>query len=395
MKICWFNDNQLGLVEGDMVSDVSAALKALPAPRYPAPRGDTLIANLAQARAEIAKVAPSAKKYPVASVRFLSPVANPTKIIGVPVNYLKHIEEAREQKDVFTGKLSGRRSQDQGLFLKSNSSLVGAGEGVKLRFLDRRSDHEMELGVIIGKIANNVSEADALNYVAGYCIALDMVVRGAEDRSFRKSIDTYSVAGPWMVTADEISDPGQSAIQSCRERRSEAGIQHRMDDHQHPQADLMGVAVVHALSRRPDHDRHLRRRVARDAGRHHALRDRENRRDGREGDGGLADFDRPAFVFGPFRHRAVVELRRTVQNLRQHEPIGRGLMAGVAIVDDRLWRNVTEQRSEFRRRASAVWLLDRNARCGRDAVTPACALPAWPADFSRGPRNKPLTGCRA
>ena len=65
----------------------------------------------------------------------------------------------------------------------------------------------MELGVIIGKVANNISEADALDYVAGYCIALDMVVRGAEERSFRKSIDTYSVAGPWMVTADEIPNP--------------------------------------------------------------------------------------------------------------------------------------------------------------------------------------------
>ena len=206
MKIGWFNDNQLGLIEGDTVSDVSAALKVLPAPRYPAPKGDMLIANLHAVRAEIAKVAPAAKKYPVSSVKFLSPIANPTKIIGVPVNYLKHIEEAREQKDVFTGKYQGG-VQDQGLFLKSNSSLVGPGEGVKLRFLDRRSDHEMELGVIIGKAANNVSEADALDYVAGYCIALDMVVRGAEDRSFRKSIDTYSVAGPWMVTADEIPNP--------------------------------------------------------------------------------------------------------------------------------------------------------------------------------------------
>ena len=123
------------------------------------------------------------------------------------MNYLKHIEEAREQKEVFTGRYQGG-VEEQGLFLKSNSSLVGAGEGVKLRFLDRRSDHEMELGVIIGKVANNVSEADALNYVGGYCIALDMVVRGKEDRSFRKSIDTYSVAGPWIVTADEIPDPG-------------------------------------------------------------------------------------------------------------------------------------------------------------------------------------------
>jgi 2,4-didehydro-3-deoxy-L-rhamnonate hydrolase len=207
MKICWFGDNQLGLVEGDVVCDVSAALRALPAPRYPAPKGDPLIANLPRIREEIHKVAPGAKKIPIKDVRFLSPVASPTKIIGTPVNYLKHIEEAAAQRDVFTGRYQGG-IEEQGLFLKATSSLVGPGEGVKLRFLDRRTDHEMELGVVIGKFANNIPEARALDYVAGYCIALDMVVRGSEDRSFRKSIDTYAVAGPWLVTADEVPDPG-------------------------------------------------------------------------------------------------------------------------------------------------------------------------------------------
>jgi 2,4-didehydro-3-deoxy-L-rhamnonate hydrolase len=207
MKICWFGDNQLGLVEGDLVRDVSGALKALPAPRYPAAKGDTLIANLPLIRAEIQKLAPTAKAIPVKDVRFLSPVANPTKIIGTPVNYLKHIEEAAAQREVFTDRYQGG-IEEQGLFLKATSSLVGAGEGVRLRFPDRRSDHEMELGVVIGRLANNITEAQALDYVAGYCIALDMVVRGSEDRSFRKSIDTYAVAGPWLVTADEIPDPG-------------------------------------------------------------------------------------------------------------------------------------------------------------------------------------------
>ncbi len=194
MKICWFDDNKLGLVEGDMVSDVSAALKVLPAPQYPAPKGDLLIANLDKVRTEIAKVAPGAKKVPVSSVRFLSPVANPTKIIGVPVNYLKHVQEAKEQVHVFTARHHGH-DPGAGLFLKSTSSLIGPSEPVKLRFPDRRSDHEMEIGVIIGKVADRVSEADALNYVAGYCIALDMVVRGSEDRSFRKSIDTLFGGG--------------------------------------------------------------------------------------------------------------------------------------------------------------------------------------------------------
>ena len=95
-----------------------------------------------------------------------------------------------------------------GLFLKANSSLVGPGEGIGLWHLERRNDHEVELAVVIGKRANNVSREDALQYVAGYSIGLDISIRGQEDRSFRKSPDSYTVLGPWLVTADEIPDPG-------------------------------------------------------------------------------------------------------------------------------------------------------------------------------------------
>jgi len=95
-----------------------------------------------------------------------------------------------------------------GLFLKACSSLVGAGEGIAVRKLDRRTDHEIELAVVIGKTASNVSRTDALSHVAGYGIGLDITIRGSEDRSFRKSPDSYSVLGPWLVTADEIPDPG-------------------------------------------------------------------------------------------------------------------------------------------------------------------------------------------
>jgi len=96
---------------------------------------------------------------------------------------------------------------DAGLFLKSPTSLIGPDETINVRFPDRRTDHELELGLIIGKTCSDVSRNDALNYVAGYAIALDMTVRGKEDRSFRKSIDGYSVLGPWLVTADEIPNP--------------------------------------------------------------------------------------------------------------------------------------------------------------------------------------------
>jgi 2-keto-4-pentenoate hydratase/2-oxohepta-3-ene-1,7-dioic acid hydratase in catechol pathway len=67
----------------------------------------------------------------------------------------------------------------------------------------------VELAFVIGKTANNVSRDDALRYVAGYSIGLDVSIRGSEDRSLRKSADTYTVLGPWLVTADEIPNPGE------------------------------------------------------------------------------------------------------------------------------------------------------------------------------------------
>ncbi len=90
---------------------------------------------------------------------------------------------------------------------------MGPGEGVAIRKPDRRTDHEVELAFVIGKEARDVPKEDALSYVAGYCIGLDITIRGSEDRSFRKSPDSYSVLGPWLVTADEIPDPGQLDLQ--------------------------------------------------------------------------------------------------------------------------------------------------------------------------------------
>jgi 2,4-didehydro-3-deoxy-L-rhamnonate hydrolase len=206
MRICWFNDNRLGLVKGGQVFDVSKVLEKLPKPTYPAAKGgDPLIVHLDHLRGDI-EAAATGTGVPVASVKFLSPVASPSKIIGTPTNYTDHIAEASQQRAVFTGRYSGS-IDEQGLFLKANSALIGAGETVKLRFPERRTDHEMELGIIIGKKASNIREEDALSYVGGYAIALDMVVRGSQDRSMRKSIDTYAVLGPWLVTADEIPDP--------------------------------------------------------------------------------------------------------------------------------------------------------------------------------------------
>jgi 2,4-diketo-3-deoxy-L-fuconate hydrolase len=207
MKLCRFDDNRLGVVEGNDVLDVSAALEVIPPAKWPLPHGDLLIANLDKVLPAVEKAMKSAQRKPLAEVALLSPIANPNKIVAAPVNYQKHLDEANANKSDFGQTQEIKGIDHYGPFLKSTSSLVGASEGVSLRFTDRRNDHEVELAVIIGKTADRISEDEVMSHIAGYAIGLDMTLRGTEDRSVRKSIDSYSVLGPWMVTADEIEDP--------------------------------------------------------------------------------------------------------------------------------------------------------------------------------------------
>ncbi len=210
MRLCRFGDSRLGLVDGQTVRDVTAALEVLPAYRYPLPGYDPLIANLDKVIARIREISTSSPVLELENQRLLSPVANPGKIIAAPVNYAAHLSEVASDSQLSAGNASHSMTIHQvGLFLKANSSLVGPGEGIGLWHLERRNDHEVELAVVIGKRANNVSRQDALQYVAGYSIGLDISIRGQEDRSFRKSPDSYTVLGPWLVTADKIPDPGQ------------------------------------------------------------------------------------------------------------------------------------------------------------------------------------------
>jgi 2-keto-4-pentenoate hydratase/2-oxohepta-3-ene-1,7-dioic acid hydratase in catechol pathway len=206
MRLCRFGDGRLGLVEGARVKDVTAALDLLPACRYPLPTSDILISNLDRISERVCAIAAVSASLPLAGLPLLSPVANPGKIVGAPVNYQKHLDEARENPELHHQNQIAV-IQRTGVFLKANSSLAGPSEGIALRHLDRRNDHEVELAFVIGKTANKVSRTEALKYVAGYSIGLDITTRGPEERSLRKSAESYTVLGPWLVTADEIPDP--------------------------------------------------------------------------------------------------------------------------------------------------------------------------------------------
>ncbi len=207
MRLCRFGSDRLGVVDGDTVRDATKALDILPSYRHPLPGFDVLVANLEAIRGRIDAATRESPPIALTDVTLLSPIANPGKLIAAPVNYQRHLEEARGSAELHHGNQVAaiRRA---GLFLKATSSLTGAGQGIALRTLDRRSDHEVELAFVIGQRADRVARSDALDYVAGYCIGLDITIRGPEERSLRKSPDGYSVLGPWLVTADEIPNPG-------------------------------------------------------------------------------------------------------------------------------------------------------------------------------------------
>ncbi len=98
------------------------------------------------------------------------------------------------------------------IFMKATSAIVGPNDDVIIPRGSEKTDWEVELGVVIGKTAKYVSEDDAMDYVAGYCLTNDVSERAFQaDRSGQwtkgKSCDTFGPIGPWLVTKDEIPDP--------------------------------------------------------------------------------------------------------------------------------------------------------------------------------------------
>jgi 2-keto-4-pentenoate hydratase/2-oxohepta-3-ene-1,7-dioic acid hydratase in catechol pathway len=129
------------------------------------------------------------------------PFTGCAKIVAVGLNYSDHAKEAGMPIPA-----------EPILFMKAITSLSGPNDKVKLLRDSKKGDWEVELGVVIGRKAQYVSEADALKYVAGYCVANDVSEREFQlERAGQwvkgKSGDTFCPTGPWLVTTDEIKDP--------------------------------------------------------------------------------------------------------------------------------------------------------------------------------------------
>jgi 2,4-diketo-3-deoxy-L-fuconate hydrolase len=198
MNICRFNDDRIGLVRGTSVHDVTRLIGVSDVEPVLAAR------KLLNAVSDLELARTPAR--PLDAVTLLSPIRTPGKILAAPDNYRAHGAEMQADASASFGRVPMALDK-AGLFLKAVSSLVGPSAGVARRFPTRRTDYEVELVAIVGEEAGDIDPRKALDIVAGYAIGLDITVRGPEDRSFRKSLDTYTVVGPWMTSADVIPDP--------------------------------------------------------------------------------------------------------------------------------------------------------------------------------------------
>ena len=197
MRIARFNGGRIGIVIDDTIRDVTAVAGIDPA-EWPPVGMVRVIANFSRLGDKLAAAARSAPAIPLAEVRLETPVPWPNKIIAYPTNYRDHAAEMASTK----------RANLQGYFLKANSSLSGPNDPIELPDVPGREvHHECEIAVVIGTQGRHIPIARAIDHVFGYSCLLDITIRGKEERVMRKSFDTFTPVGPWIVTADEIPDP--------------------------------------------------------------------------------------------------------------------------------------------------------------------------------------------
>lgn len=207
MQIVVYGDQRVGLLRAGAVVEVTDLMGAGSAD-WPPVFLSRAIAGFDRLRPRLEEALRTRSTIPLDGIQLHAPVPFPSKVIAAPANYRLHIDEARQQFN------PGIHAIDKyGVFLKAPSSIVGPGATIELPFADRRTDHEVELGVVIGRTARDVNRADAMRYVFGYTGVMDITVRGDEDRSTRKSFDSFTPVGPALVTADEIPDPGALRLQ--------------------------------------------------------------------------------------------------------------------------------------------------------------------------------------
>jgi 2-keto-4-pentenoate hydratase/2-oxohepta-3-ene-1,7-dioic acid hydratase in catechol pathway len=210
VRLALFDAARLGVVTGDTIVDVT---DALPWPHDP----DPVTAgwwralcrdypSLAPALRDAAAAGPA---RPVNEVALRAPALGPSKVLASACNYGEHVTEMHGVQERTLGRVESWM-MDFDVFLKAPSSIVGPGAGIVLPpdvvAAGHEVHHESELVVVIGRGGKDIPAGSAMDAVLGFTAGLDITVRSAADRSRRKSYDTFSPLGPWIVTRDEVGD---------------------------------------------------------------------------------------------------------------------------------------------------------------------------------------------
>jgi 2-keto-4-pentenoate hydratase/2-oxohepta-3-ene-1,7-dioic acid hydratase in catechol pathway len=194
------NGAKIGAVKGDGIVDLSARIASI---------GDNmieLIARWSDLRESVQQVVErSAPDIALREARLLAPVARPGKVMAIGLNYADHIKE--------TGQ---KTPPHQIWFTKAVTSINGPFDPIELPIASEQVDYEAELVVIIGQRCKQVPKERAAEVVFGYCAGNDVSVRDWQMQTTQwvlgKSFDTHAPIGPWIVTADELSDPHTMGI---------------------------------------------------------------------------------------------------------------------------------------------------------------------------------------
>jgi 2-keto-4-pentenoate hydratase/2-oxohepta-3-ene-1,7-dioic acid hydratase in catechol pathway len=207
LRLCTFvssGERRLGAQTASGIADLRAIDPSLPHTMLELLQGGD--AALARAR-HAAESAGAENVVAAGAVTLLPPVTNPAKIVCIGLNYRDHAAEVGMELPEFVT-----------IFAKWPNTLIGDGAPIVIPSESHRVDYEAELAFVIGKRANHVIEANAYDVVAGYTCFNDVSVRDYQSRTSQwtmgKVFDTHGPCGPFLVTRDEISDPGNLRIRT-------------------------------------------------------------------------------------------------------------------------------------------------------------------------------------
>ena len=208
---------RVGLVKGGMIFDLAAPKELRPGQSWTI---DTILAEgLVPSIRMPDEAVGDSNGIPIGSVKLLSPVLNPEKILLMAVNYRSHRKESKFED----------APAEPYLFTKFRNALLGPDDLVRIPAVSQQVDWEVELAVIIGRSGKNISRKEAMSHVAGYAVANDISFRDLQfstrlpDGNTKlglnwvkgKGLDASFPLGPWLVTNDEIGNPHDLKISLC------------------------------------------------------------------------------------------------------------------------------------------------------------------------------------